>query len=834
MIVGVALLMGCGGSSTTPSNSTGTLFQLVVHSSGTGTVTSNPAGINCGSACSGSFASGSKVTLSASPAANSYFSGWGGACSGRTECTITLNANSTVTVNFTSNPGLTVQLAGTGSGSVTSNPNGVNCGSTCSAVFAAGTIIVLTPTASQNSTFSGWSGACSGTGPCQVTLQNSAEVTATFLLAPTLSVTVSGSGSITSKPAGINCGATCTSAFAAGTQVTLTALPGTSSFFTGWNTAGCEGVGTCTFTIRANTSVSATFSSTPTLTITDNGNSSGTVTSNPPGIACGQICSQSFPYGTQITLTAIPDPGVTFGGWNGKCSGVGPCVLTLDGSTQVTASFSKIPINHIIFLAQENRSLDHYLGALRQYWANNGYPDQAFDGLPQFNPTGNASSPTNPGCNPADPFQPPGPGSSFQDCVFDTSMPVTSFHLKTMCVENPSPSWNESHVAWNYNDPTGLLPAVLNGFVFNAGHDSRDEYYYGNILQDDVNGQRAMGYYDGNDLNYYYFMASNFATSDRWFNPVMSRTNPNREYLIGATSWGYAYPNGTNANDMAQIPTPVIFQEMQAAGITWKVYVYPNPQAAQYGTLFCAANDTRPECLYRLTYLQNFAYGQTIVNQYPENIVPISQFYTDAQNGTLPQVAQIEPASAIGLDEHAADYDTSPACCSVQAGAAYVEGLIGAVMGTPSAPSPSWKDSVFILTYDEFGGFYDHVSPQLAALPGDFAKPVDLFQGPPQIGPDICVSQTGPTCSFDYTGYRVPLIVISPFTKKNFVSHTVADTTAILKLIETRFGLPALSGRDAAEMDMTEFFDFSNPPWMTPPAPPAQNTGGACYLNQLP
>ncbi|HZE27660.1 MAG TPA: alkaline phosphatase family protein, partial [Terriglobales bacterium] len=87
---------------------------------------------------------------------------------------------------------------------------------------------------------------------------------------------------------------------------------------------------------------------------------------------------------------------------------------------------------------------------------------------------------------------------------------------------------------------------------------------------------------------------------------------------------------------------------------------------------------------------------------------------------------------------------------------------------------------------------------------------------------------------FVYTGYRVPLIVVSPFTKKHYVSHTAADYTAILKLIETRFNLPALTRRDAAQMDMTEFFDFTNPPWATPPSPPAQNTGGACYLDRLP
>src|SRR3954465_12318869 len=110
-------------------------------------------------------------------------------------------------------------------------------------------------------------------------------------------------------------------------------------------------------------------------------------------------------------------------------------------------------INHIIFLAQENRSFDHYFGALRQYWAQNGYPDQSFDGLPQFNPASGAAplqapAPSIPGCNPASP--PP------NDCAFDPTTPVTSFHLATQCVENPSPSWNESHADWNFNDQVGV------------------------------------------------------------------------------------------------------------------------------------------------------------------------------------------------------------------------------------------------------------------------------------------------------------------------------------------------------------------------------------------
>ena len=77
---------------------------------------------------------------------------------------------------------------------------------------------------------------------------------------------------------------------------------------------------------------------------------------------------------------------------------------------------------------------------------------------------------------------------------------------------------------------------------------------------------RAMGYYDGSDLNYYYFMASNFATSDRFFNPAQTRTQPNREYLVAATSGGYAYPEGTDAQDSTQLSQTTIFQELQSCG----------------------------------------------------------------------------------------------------------------------------------------------------------------------------------------------------------------------------------------------------------------------------
>jgi phospholipase C len=447
-------------------------------------------------------------------------------------------------------------------------------------------------------------------------------------------------------------------------------------------------------------------------------------------------------------------------------------------------------VNHIVFMAQENRGFDHYLGAMRKYWATQNIPDQAFDGLPQFNPpTGIAPlqgpAPTNPGCDPA--FPPP------SDCITDANSPaVESFSMVSMCVENPSPSWNEDHVDWNLSDPLSAT-ATLNGFVWTAAHDARANQ----PPFTDVNGVRAMATYDDTDLPYYYFLASNFATSDRWFSPTMSRTQPNRMYMLAATSAGHAYPltQGTLSN-------PTIFDLLQSAGISWKVYVTDLVHATP------PVNDST---------LNYFA----TASKYPQNMVPVSQYFSDLQNGTLPSVVFIDPGFDSGLDEHPGLDDGEPGG-SVQLGAQYVSTLINALM-----QSSSWQDSAFILTYDEFGGFFDHVPPQPAVSP-DGIKPSDLEPG------DICTKGLGPTCDFVYTGYRVPLMVISPFAKKNYVSHTVADYTAWLKLVETRFNLPSLTKRDAAQMDMTEFFDFVNIPWKVPPTPPIQPTNGACYLNRLP
>ncbi|MGZ4835893.1 MAG: alkaline phosphatase family protein, partial [Terriglobales bacterium] len=126
---------------------------------------------------------------------------------------------------------------------------------------------------------------------------------------------------------------------------------------------------------------------------------------------------------------------------------------------------------------------------------------------------------------------------------------------------------------------------------------------------------------------------------------------------------------------------------------------------------------------------------------------------------------------------------------------------------------------------DEGGGYYDHVSPQPAVHPDGLA-PTDLTPDEKQF--------IQPPGDFNRTGYRVPLIVVSPFTKKGYVSHNVADFTAILKFIETRFNLPSLTKRDAAQIDMQEFFTFDTPPTPTPPTPPLQSLNMRCDYTALP
>jgi List-Bact-rpt repeat protein len=345
--------------------------------SGDGRVTSEPAGITCTitagtptGACSAQFGLNSTVRLTAA-ATNGSFTEWSGACTGTESCQVTMGGARSVTARFTAPAQrLLVTLAGNGSGTVTSNPAGISCavtelgdgGVTCGELFPFGTQVTLTATPINGSTFSGWSGACAGSGPCTVTVDQARSVTAT-LSAPGRTVSVtgagSGSGSVTSEPSGIDCTITagtasgaCSASFGYGAQVTLTATASNGSF-TGWSGA-CTGTGSCQVTTSESRSVTAEFTAPlQSLTAVLTGSGAGGVTSDPSGISCavselgsdGTSCSAQFAYGAQVTLTATPSGGSTFAGWSGACSGAGTCTVVMDQARSATATFTAPPQN---------------------------------------------------------------------------------------------------------------------------------------------------------------------------------------------------------------------------------------------------------------------------------------------------------------------------------------------------------------------------------------------------------------------------------------------------------------------------------------------------------
>jgi phospholipase C len=381
-------------------------------------------------------------------------------------------------------------------------------------------------------------------------------------------------------------------------------------------------------------------------------------------------------------------------------------------------------IRHIIFYVQENRSFDNYFGMLGPYRASEGLPAD-IDGLDL-----NVALPDTQG------------------------NPVKPFHFQTVCQENLSPFWNES-----YHDVDGGL---MDGFLRSSTSvpSSIDPY-----------GTRAMGYYDQTDLPYYYELATQFATSDRFFSPLHSNTNANRMYLFAGTSFGHIRADKLPAGGWTQ---PTIFDHLDQAGVSWSYYYQDNgaylPQWSTY---------TRDA----------------------SKMKPIADWYNDIQNeATLPSVIFIERAGPSGLDEHPGS--------NIQAGAANNEKIINALLN-----SPSWASSVFILTYDEAGGLHDHVVPASTVAPDNI--PPMLLKG----------DEPG---DFTHTGFRVPVIVISPWVRPNYVSHTWRDYTSILRLIEDRFNVAPLTARDASSDDMSGFFDFTTPHWLTPPPLPDQPTNGTC------
>jgi len=419
-----------------------------------------------------------------------------------------------------------------------------------------------------------------------------------------------------------------------------------------------------------------------------------------------------------------------------------------------------------------------------------------------------------------------------------TSFPL--FKLRTTCTDDMSSAWIESYGDVNRFNFATSRPILMDGFVHTA------EGYAKSFGYGDTAGKRAMGYYDQGFLNYYYYMASQFAISDRWFSPVSSKTVPNRiAVMTGGTTQGLVYDPGAN-DHLPQLGWKTIFEELDRAGVSWKIYysdVDPNDPfpATTFGYFS-----------YSAKYMHGGTCSPPTVNVNgacldPSHIAPLSQYFTDVQNGNLPKFAYIEPGFNDGTDEHPSD-DISP-------GQKQVAKIVNALMN-----SRSWKDSVFFLSYDEGGGPYDHVPPvpghsndytsaalksitpdiQSIAVNPDSFKPCplvsgsthcDLRSGDPGMSSGDAPAQQGFAAQL---GFRVPNIVISPFARRHYVSHIPMDHTAVIKFVESRFIGPNanLTARDAAQPNLLDFFDFNAVPWANPPLPPA-GASGSCAPSNL-
>ena len=221
--------------------------------------------------------------------------------------------------------GRTLSVATSGNGTVTSTDGLINCPGTCSHVYPDNAQVTLNASPAQGWGFSGWDGACGGTGACELVMTQDQSVMATFAPLYTLTVSTSGQGSVTSADGYINCPGTCSHTYLSGTQVTLNANPALGWSLSAWGGA-CSGNGSCSFPMTQDESVTATFTQDYyTLTVAIFGD--GSVTSTDGYINCPGTCSHTYLSLTHVTLNATAGQGWVFGGWNGGCLGTGACTI---------------------------------------------------------------------------------------------------------------------------------------------------------------------------------------------------------------------------------------------------------------------------------------------------------------------------------------------------------------------------------------------------------------------------------------------------------------------------------------------------------------------------
>ena len=356
----------------------------------------------------------------------------------------------------------------------------------------------------------------------------------------------------------------------------------------------------------------------------------------------------------------------------------------------------------------------------------------------------------------------------------------------TTQVENrPSQSWETTHRQWGEgrND----------GFVRSAAEQ-----------QGSADPSLAMGYWDDNSLPFYYGLARTFPVADRWFCSCLGPTFPNRRFLVAGTAHGLTSDALSECFDRP--PNGTIFELLNRYHISWANY-HPEPHPAhalrrilgvhglragrrvrRAASALTAADDTNPKSFMQFTA---DAYPAGLL-RYLGHVHKVERFYTAAAAGTLPALSIVDPDFRTNSEENPQD---------IQLGEAYAASIINAVL-----QSPAWMHTLLIWLYDEHGGYFDHVPP------------------PKAVEPDDHLPRHGGQWRFDYYGFRVPAVIVSPYARAGYVSHVVHDHTSILKLIETKWNLPPLTRRDQHADNLLDSLDFKSPPaFAVPPElpPPA-------------
>jgi phospholipase C len=580
------------------------------------------------------------------------------------------------------------------------------------------------------------------------------------------------------------------------------------------------------------------------------------ITANSSTITAGSssILTVTAMNATQVTVTGTDGSTYTLSP-NGGTQTVSPAGTTTytasatgsAGKAASTTTVAVIPanslssINHVIFMLQENHSFDDYFGMLNPYRKSNGWntgddgKDYEVDGIDdKLNKITNDD---------------------------DEGDVFSLFKFTSTCIDDESSAWLESYGDVNRWDFLANRPILMDGFVHIAEGYAKNCSTAGTCSGSftDLTGKRSMGYYDQDFLNYYYYMASQFAVSDRWFSPVSTKSVGNRiATFTGGTTQGLVFDPGSD-DHLSQLNIANIFQELDQAKVSWKIY-YTVTQGFCLQEAECTGSSN---AAYPATSFSNLSYSYQYLYENPthapcagttqpssvvgdpsnsfcidpNHVAPLSTYFTDLSNGQLPSFSFIE-AGYGNNDEHPGSGQ------SILTGQAQVATILSSFMS-----SSAWKDSVFFFSYDEGGGPYDHVPP----VPGHSNDYTDPSLGPI---PDIsqiavnadsyypCV-RSGQTATLHcdifsndpgansgdaaavegfaaQLGFRVPNIIISPFTRRHYVSHTPMDHTAVIKFVENRFlgSSVHLTARDAAQSNLLEFFDFSNVPWVTPPEPP--------------